>query len=103
MARFLPRLEQASQNVLSCRDLGHAWQHTDDHNIVTTARGSIIEFGRTDRCIRCGASRTRTMEVPSFRIKRTSVRYPDDYLAPRGSRYTRADARREDFSRLLAN
>lgn len=101
MSAHLESLAAASDAVLDCRDMGHQWARTDDRNLTTNSRGQYIEFTRTDKCIRCGATRRRRIELPSFRIISTTMHYPDNYLAPKGSRYTRADARATSFNRII--
>lgn len=98
--RRLTDITNASENVLDCRDLGHAWHKTNDTNVTRGPRGKYIEFTRVDECERCGTTRRRVYEVPSFRIKSSSMTYADQYLAPKGKRYARADARREAFRRF---
>lgn len=99
-----PRLESigaASDEVLDCRDMGHQWARTDDRNLVTDTRGNYVELTRTDECARCKARRRRRMELPSFAIVGSTMFYPDNYLAPKGMRYTRADARSASFDRTV--
>jgi hypothetical protein len=97
----LDSLTEADHNVLDCRDMGHAWARSNDANVVMGHGGVIVEFAREDVCARCRAVRVRTMEVPSMRISSVSIRYPDDYLATPGQRWARADARREQYERVL--
>jgi hypothetical protein len=101
----LARLEDADENVLDCRDMGHSWNHTNDRDIVTDSWGEVIEFTRKDVCNRCRVTRKRVVEVPSFQIKSSTMDYKtadNPYLAPRGEKFTRADARRESYERLIS-
>jgi len=97
----LTSLAQATGPVLECRDFGHAWSWENDPQ-VRLERGKVVEFETTDACLRCEARRTRTIEAPSMTILRTRMTYPDGYLAPRGTRYRRADARAERFDRMMS-
>ena len=98
----IANLSEAKDVVLQCRDLGHAWEHVDDGNIVLGPRKRIIEFSRTDKCNRCSAERTRTFDVDTMDIIKTRMKYPDEYLMTKGHRVARRDARMEVYTRIIA-
>lgn len=93
-------ITDAADRVLTCREMGHAWEWVNDPT-VHYRNGSWAEAEREDRCLRCEATRTRLIELPSGAILRTRMSYPDGYLAAKGVRFSRADARRETLSRFV--
>lgn len=99
VSEHLESLEDASREVLECRDLGHNWHWYHDDVTVGT-RGQIVMFLSLHKCGRCRAERRRRVEVPSMRILGTTIVYPEGYLAEKGKRWTRADTRAEYLRRI---
>ena len=93
-------ITDAADRVLTCREMGHAWEWVNDPTVHYRA-GAWASAEREDRCIRCETSRTRLIELPSGAILATRMRYPEGYLAVKGARFSRADARREALSRFV--
>lgn len=88
----LQSLGKASQEVLDCRSMGHAWVHVNDEDFVTR-RGQIAKFNRIEDCYRCGTIRWRQIDLEEMRITKRGTRYADGYLLQKGSaRPTRFDA-----------
>lgn len=70
---------------LSCRDLGHAWEHDTDGKPVTEQ--GVVTFTRAMLCPRCATTRVETMHV--FRdgsVVKAHVKYgyPMGYLLEKG-------------------
>lgn len=93
-------ITDAADAVLTCREMGHAWEWVNDP-VVHYQNGAWARADREDRCLRCGTTRTRTIELPSGAILSTRMSYPDGYLAAKGTRFSRTDARRETLSRFV--
>ena len=88
----LQSLDKASQEVLDCRGMGHAWVHVDDQDFVSR-RGQIVRFKRIEDCYRCGTIRWRQIVFDLMKITKRGTRYADGYLLQPGSeRPTRFDA-----------
>ena len=88
----LQSLDKASQEVLDCRGMGHAWVHVDDQDFVSR-RGQIVRFKRIEDCYRCGTIRWRQIDLDLMKITKRGTRYADGYLLQPGSeRPTRVDA-----------
>ena len=88
----LQSLDKASQEVLDCRGMGHAWVHVDDQDFVSR-RGQIVRFKRIEDCYRCGTARWRQIDLDLMKITKRGTRYADGYLLQPGSeRPTRFDA-----------
>ena len=88
----LQSLSKASQEVLDCRGMGHAWVHVDDQDFVTW-RGQVARFKRIEDCYRCGTTRWRQIDLDEMKITKRGTRYADGYLLQPGSeRPTRFDA-----------
>lgn len=99
MPEHIERINHASASVLTCREVGHAWDPERDSGVTTNKAGRVIEFQRLCSCLRCGAKRKQVIEVPSFRVKTTTITYPDGYLLS-GSRIHKSDVRREVLDRI---
>lgn len=91
-------INDMTNEALWCRSDHHAWNHKGDTDIVTK-RGYVTEFRRNSVCARCGADRSQLFEVPSFRIKKAHIYYPEGYLHDGGRLYV-ADVRREQLVRM---
>ena len=88
----LQSLGKASQEVLDCRGMGHAWVHVDDTDFVSR-RGQITRFKRLEDCYRCGTTRWRQIDLDLMKITKRGTRYAPGYLLQPGSeRPTRVDA-----------
>lgn len=88
----LQSLDKASQEVLDCRGMGHAWVHVDDQDFVSR-RGQVVRFKRIEDCYRCGTIRWRQIDLDLMKITKRGTRYVDGYLLQPGSeRPTRFDA-----------
>lgn len=63
-----------------CRDLRHAWDHTNDV-IGKTRKGDIKSFDRVLTCLRCGVVRIDTFLVGARWIakQKSRYKYPEDY------------------------
>ena len=95
----LQSLGKASQEVLDCRSMGHAWVHVDDTDFVTR-RGQIVRFKRIEDCYRCTTTRWREIDLDEMKITKRGTRYADGYLLQKGSgRPTRFDALRVAYRR----
>ena len=97
----LTDLSKASDEVLTCREIGHSWAKSGVQEIVRNVHGDIIEATLTNECPRCEARRARRVGLPDFTILRSTMAYPHGYLAARGYRFSRAEARRVAFGRAL--
>lgn len=85
-------LSKASQEVLDCRSMGHAWVHVDDTDFVTR-RGQIVRFKWIEDCYRCTTTRWREIDLDELKITKRGTRYAPGYLLQPGSeRPTRVDA-----------
>ena len=90
----LESLDKASQEVLDCRSMGHAWVHVDDTDFASR-RGQITRFKRLEDCYRCGTTRWRQIDLDLMKITKRGTRYAPGYLLQPGSeRPTRVDALR---------
>ena len=95
----LQSLDKASQEVLDCRGMGHAWVHVDDQDFVSR-RGQIVRFKRLEDCYRCGTIRWRQIDLDLMKITKRGTRYADGYLLEKGSvKPTRVDALRAMYRR----
>lgn len=104
MTKHLASLADASDTVLECRDLGHAWHHTQDPHIVTGPNGRVIEFTREAKCLRCETIRRQKIDVATWTILSTTMHYVDDYLMVKGAPPVRRyNARRETYSRYFSH
>ena len=79
----LQSLDKASQEVLDCRGMGHAWVHVDDQDFVSR-RGQIVRFKRIEDCYRCGTIRWRQIALDLMKLTKRGTRYADGYLLPPG-------------------
>lgn len=95
------RIEDVGGLGLECRELGHLWRLSLHHDTNLTERGRrVVEFTRHVECGRCGAKRKQVIEVPSFRVKSTTITYPDGYLLT-GARASKPLVRQEVLRRIL--
>ena len=95
----LQNLSKASDDVLDCRSMGHAWIHVDDMDFVYR-RGQIIRFKRLEDCFRCGTTRWREIDLDEMKIGKRNTKYADGYLLVPGSeKPTRVDAIRVAYRR----
>lgn len=89
----LESLGKASQEVLDCRSMGHAWSHRDDDQWQTDGPGNLVSFVRHEYCTRCGTFRWRKIDLDLMKITKRGTKYADGYLLQKGSaRPTRFDA-----------
>lgn len=58
---------------------GHNWRWQTDFKIVRNARGEIIEFSRSRRCVRCKTESIKVYDGKTGRILRRTYNYVDDY------------------------
>jgi len=69
---------------LECRSMGHAWTHVDDRDHLRDLRSrEIIRFVRDEQCLRCGAERSREIDLghpTAVAVRTTRMRYPEGYL-----------------------
>lgn len=87
MTTRLKSLKDASDDVLECRSMGHAWRHYNDEALK--ANGCAR---RWEECMRCGSQRYRDIDFLNAVFIRRGMRYTDNYLMPTGSpRLSRAD------------
>jgi hypothetical protein len=102
MTTRLKSLADASDTVLECRDLGHAWHHVHDPHIVTGPRNQIIEFTREAKCLRCESVRRQRIDVTTWSIVTTTMHYVSDYLLVKGApRVRRYEVRQEAYNRFF--
>lgn len=88
----LQNLSKASDDVLDCRSMGHAWVHVDDMDFKYSF-GEIVRFKRLEDCFRCGTTRWRQIDLDLMKITKRGTKYADGYLLQKGSeRPTRVDA-----------
>lgn len=88
----LESLGKASQEVLDCRSMGHAWVHVDDMDFKRS-HGEIVRFKRLEDCYRCTTIRWRQIDLDLMKVTKRGTRYADGYLLQPGSvRPTRFDA-----------
>lgn len=83
MPKFLKSIEEVSVEHLSCRTYGHAWTHQNDTELIE-AGGRVIQYTEMTLCLRCSATRRRTISLPSFGVVTSSIRYPEGYLFAKG-------------------
>lgn len=86
--------ESLPDDFLLCRDVGHVWK-------AHTARWISEDgtFERTLRCGRCHALRDQILSASGHPL-RHSYRYPEGYLAPRGTGHL--DGADRDSLRLVS-
>ena len=90
----LASLEDAGDDVLECRSMGHAWSHVDDSD-HEYRRGQVTRFVRHEECLRCRTLRWREVDLVSGMVTRHGMRYADGYLLEKGSvKPSRMDALR---------
>ncbi|HLR44843.1 MAG TPA: hypothetical protein VK065_06615 [Brevibacterium sp.] len=98
------RLSTLGTRVLQCRSMGHAWDHVDDHDHMTAASTKeIVRFWREERCLRCGAERTREIDLSrpnAVTVRTVGMHYPQGYLVHGArKRVTRGDALGAQYGR----
>lgn len=83
MSAFVPK-------YLDCRDLGHAWERSND--TTKTTRGAVTRFTRTVQCSRCSTIRKDEYQVGDTIYRRKGgYTYPPGYVVKGGM--TRGEAR----------
>ena len=83
--------------VLWCRTERHQWQWQRDQ-IADVENDKA--FDRTSACRECGAEKTRTISITSFRvIGRPRMKYPKGYLIKGRGRIDIADVYRVQYQR----
>lgn len=96
------KLSDLAPRHLECRSMGHAWDHVDDRDHLRR-QGRLTRFWREEQCLRCGAERTREIDLSkSYRIdvRTTRMKYPDGYLVTGAKkRVTRGDALGTQYGR----
>lgn len=98
------KLSSLNRDHLECRSMGHAWSHHDDHDhLRDLSSGDLIRFIRDEQCLRCGAERSREIDLghPAVvEVRTVRMRYPDDYLIKNPERrIRRADALGAQYGR----
>ena len=94
------RLSDLGQTVLQCRSMGHAWDHVDDYDHLYR-NGDVTRFLRDERCLRCGAERTRRIDMRvGIHVNTVRTRYPNGYLISGAKkRVTRGEALGAQYGR----
>lgn len=108
----LAQLSKMSSEMLSCRDLGHSWEHAPLTPTIQR-RGKVIEAERELQCQReCGCVRTDVFarDEDDYLIKiKSPISYPPGYILEREDpdtpvgKFTRDVVRTTIMKRLVPN
>lgn len=76
------------KSYATCRDVRHAWDHTDEYWNAGPARQHPMALGMAVRelaCIRCGAKKYQILNKTSGKIMAVKYKYPDGYRKPKST------------------
>lgn len=72
-------------SYLDCRPgmSGHRWKWKNDFRILRNPKGTIVEFSRLRKCLRCMTESVKVYDGQTGRLLRRTYKYPDGYTIDR--------------------
>ncbi len=93
------RTTRMSEDVLACRSDSHWWRTTPSGAKQRERNADLLADGLRERfsnCARCTAERRQLVDVETYEVVSSTIKYPDGYLLTEkgGGRLPRREARR---------